>query len=123
MRAAVLSHPAVRRQQARRRDPAYRVLRLRDEGGGLSALGLLGHRRIGQQLGQPARRAEPHLQRINRIGPWFVILREVVTCGLLAQIEHQIADLPSARPALVLSHSRVPSVLTVTTREVTAGQR
>ena len=55
---------------------------------------------VGEQLGQSACRAEPHLQRVNRIGSWLVILREVVTRWLLAQIEHQIAQPARGRPGI-----------------------
>ena len=60
-----------------------------------------------EQLRQPALRAEPHLQRVNRIGPWIVVLREVVARGLLAKIEHKIAGRAAAGPALVVAHSRL----------------
>ena len=46
--------PALR-QQSRRGHPLHRVGGLRDERGGLGAPRLLGHGRVGQQLGQAAR--------------------------------------------------------------------
>ena len=68
VRAAVLGDPRARGQQAGGGNPADGVRRLGDEGGRLGASRLLWHGRIGQQLGQAAGRAEPHLQRVNRIG-------------------------------------------------------
>ena len=98
VRAAVLGDPRARGQQAGGGNPADRVRRLGDEGGRLGAPWLLRHGRIGQQLGQAAIRAEPHLQRVNRIGLSIVIFREVVAGRLLTEIENNIAAAVRDRP-------------------------
>ena len=104
MRAAVLGHHAAARAAGRPGHLLHRLRGLLDERGGLGAPGLLGHRGVGPQLGQAARRAQPHLQRVHRVGPGIAASREVVTGGLLAEVQDEMARGPVAGPARILIH-------------------
>ena len=104
MRAAVLGDARAGGQQCRRRDPVHRVPRLGDQGCGLRAPGFLGDGGIGEQLGKTTGGAQPHLQRVNRIRSRFVIFREVIARGLLAEIENDSTVAAAAGAALVDVH-------------------
>jgi len=88
VRAAVLCDARSHRQQACHGYPADRVRRLLDEGRWLGAARLLGNGGIIEQLGEPAACAQPHLERVDRIGAWIGPLGKVVAGGLIAQVEY-----------------------------------
>ena len=74
-----------------RRKALHSVDGLGDQRVGLSAARLGGDGGFADQLGQAARRAQPHLQRIPRILAEVLVFGELVTRGLVAQVEHEMA--------------------------------
>jgi hypothetical protein len=60
----------------------------------LSSERLLGRNGFAYELRQAAVRAQPHLERVDRIGIPGVKRREVIAGGLVAQVEHQVAGPP-----------------------------
>src|SRR5262249_405220 len=81
---------------------------LRDQSCRLGASGLFWHGRIAYQLSQPALRAQPHLQRIRRVGPRDVAAGEIVTGGVLTPVAHKTAHFAGAHPAALLAHLTTP---------------
>lgn len=105
MRAAVFRHRLPGWQQARCRRAPDGVGCLRDQGRGLRTTRLLRHCGIGYELRQPAARAQPHLQRVDRIGSALAAAWEIVTRRLQPKVQHDLTVVASARSAVVLNHN------------------
>jgi hypothetical protein len=60
----------------------------------LSSERLLGSDGFAHELRQAAGRAQPHLERVGRIGIPAVDRRKVIAGGLVAQVEYQVAGPP-----------------------------
>ena len=99
-----LGYPASTGKTPSRRKSFDCIGGLCDEGFGLSPPRLLGDGRFANELRQAARRAQPHLEWIGRVGARVIGPREMVAGGLVAQVEYQIAGRPRARTTGVTAH-------------------
>lgn len=83
------------------RNPVDGVRGLFHERGRLCTPWLLGHRRVDQQLRQPAGSTEPDLQRVGGVGPRVFDGRQAIGGPLVAEIEHDLTVGTAAGPAMM----------------------
>lgn len=62
-----------------------------DERLGLTPERLLGQDGLAEELRQTARRTEPHLERVARVGTLVMTSRKMIGCRLVAEVEHKVA--------------------------------
>ena len=96
MGAGELGDAASAREPSRRSKALHGIDGLGDQRVGLCAARLVSDSGLADQLGQAARRAQPHLQWISRIWAGVLVFGEVVTRGLVAQGEYEMARLGRA---------------------------
>ena len=104
VRTGELDHRPSTGEPPGRRQPLDGVDGLRDERFGLGAERLLGLNGLAQELCQAARRAQPHLERVRRVGIPVVGRRKMIAGRLVAQVEHHLAGMPCARSTGVTAH-------------------
>jgi hypothetical protein len=85
-------------------NPLHGVGRLGYERGRLGTQGLLGEGRVFDQLGQTARRTQPHLERIHGVWTRCIGRGKVVAGRLFTQVEHQMAGPAPASSAFGSHH-------------------
>ncbi len=129
MRTGELGAPSPAREPPRCGKALHGIGRLRDERFGLNASRLLGCGGFADQLGQAARRAQPHLQRIARVGARVSHAGKMVARGMFAQVEHQLTGSPGARatgryyPPMASSRPNARPVLRPACLRVTGSPR
>ena len=99
-----LDHPASTGEPSGCLEALDSVYGLCDESFRLRAKRLLGHNRFADELCQAAGGAQPHLERVGRVGSLAMEGREMITGGLVAQVQHHFARLPCARATGVTTH-------------------
>ena len=103
--AGVLRDRCARREVAGGRYRLDCVTSLRHERGRLDRTRFLGKRRVGDELREAARRAQPHLQRIDGVGAGVVGRGEEVRGRLFPEVEDEVTRRAATRTAGKSSHT------------------